>query len=278
MTEHYHCLPITPNRLLLELAGCSFMCSFGTTAKAQADQADGIAERLAYDCGSFTLWLRARKEIDSRRAAGETITADQEAELMMAARVDCPAYYAWLAQRLVRPTSWAIVPDVIEGPSQEQDALIKTWPFSKAKGAPVYHMHHGIYRLLQLCEQDWNRVCIGSAGEYRDPLSDPWLRRMDEIFEAVSQTFGDTPPLHMLRGLGVLSSGQCRWPFYSADASNIGQNHNRLTAADGSMVLSPDLKAEAVWRKVRRINAAQAPATWLAPVAAQPDLYEGEAA
>lgn len=278
MTEHYHCLPITPNSLLFELAGCSFMCSFGTTARAQADLAESIAERMAYDCGSFTLWLQARKEIERLRAAGVIVSADKETEMMMEARVDHVAYYAWIKDRLRRPTSWAIVPDIIEAPAQEQDALLKTWPFERSKGAPVYHMHHGIYRLLQLCEQGWNRICIGSAGEYRDPLSEAWMRRMDEMFEALETTFGDIPMLHLLRGLGVFTSGQCRWPIGSGDASNLGRNHNRLTAAEGSMVISPGDKPEAVWRKIRRINAAQAPGTWIAPVGRQPDLYEGEAA
>ena len=39
-----------------------------------------------------------------------------------------PKYYAWCDQWLDCPTTWAVIPDVIDAGSQEQDALIKEWP------------------------------------------------------------------------------------------------------------------------------------------------------
>lgn len=117
-----------------------------------------------------------------------------------------------------------MIPDVIDGGSQLQDALVREWPFGH-RGAPVWHMDEPLRRLLQLCEA-WPRVCIGSTAEFAVVLSDSWRRRMDECWNALAaeHQHRHLPAVHMLRGMQC--SGR-EWPFASVDSTDIAQNHCR---------------------------------------------------
>jgi hypothetical protein len=133
-------------------------------------------------------------------------------------------YYDWCDEWLNWPSTWAIPPDVIDAPSQEQDGLLNEWPHGKRQAAPVWHMDEPVYRFLRLCEQGWNRVCIGSTSDYAVVLSDAWQRRMDEVWAETLRIFGRPPPVHMLRGMKVAG---WRWPFLSVDSTDIARNHHR---------------------------------------------------
>lgn len=140
------------------------------------------------------------------------------------AATNWPGYYKWCDQWLHYPTTWAVPPDVIDAPSQEQDAMLNEWPHGKRQAGPVFHLDEPLYRLCRLVDDGWSRVCIGSTAEYAVVLSEAWERRMDETWDQLARTFGRTPPIHMLRGM------QCsglRWPFASVDSTDIAQNHNR---------------------------------------------------
>jgi hypothetical protein len=136
---------------------------------------------------------------------------------------DWPTYYDWCDRWLDYPTTWAVPPDVIDDPSQEQDSLLNEWPHGKRQASPVWHMDEPIYRLCRLIDDGWARVCIGSTAEYAVVLSESWERRMDEAWNDIARTFGRTPPVHMLRGMQC--SGR-RWPFASVDSTDIAQNHH----------------------------------------------------
>lgn len=227
MAEHYHVLPITPNPVLESLGDhTSFMISHATSAKSQYRLVEPIAERIAYDCGAFTYWMRILAEFDARAGTDNPMSQDELEERLHADR-DWTPYYDWLADKLHRPTSWAIVPDKIDAASQEQGALIKQWPYPKSRSAPVWHLHHPISRLIRLLHEGWNRVCIGSAGEFRVIGTPQWFARMNEVFTAVHAEFGDyPPPIHLLRMMQFLAP-KYSFPAFSADSSNLGQNHHR---------------------------------------------------
>lgn len=150
------------------------------------------------DNGAFTKWRRGGK-------------------------TNWPAYYEWSDRWLDYPTTWAIPPDVIDAPSQEQDALLNEWPHGKRQAAPVWHMDEPISRVCRLIDGGWARVCMGSTADYAKVLSEAWERRMDEAWDEIARTFGRTPPIHMLRGMQC--SGK-RWPFASVDSTDIAQNHH----------------------------------------------------
>lgn len=209
---HYHGTPITPIEALYQLAGRFFCVSH--IRPEDIRRVHEIGQGVMLDNGAFSKWKSGKA-------------------------TNWPAFYAWCDPWLDHPNTWAIPPDVIDAPSQEQDALLNEWPHGKQRAAPVWHMDEPISRLLRLIDDGWSRVCIGSTAEYRVVLSPAWERRMDEAWDEITAVFGRTPPIHMLRGM------QCsglRWPFASADSTDVAQNHNRPQNTPRSMADRWDAK------------------------------------
>lgn len=195
MTLHYHGTPITPRSVLQELAGRSFCVSF--YRPDDVEWCHRYGQSVMLDNGAFSVW-RGNKTVDWRD------------------------FYVWCEQWLAYRTSWAVIPDVIMGDAEANDALIEQWPHGQ-RGAPVWHMHEPIDRLKRLCD-DWERVCIGSSAEYQVVGSDCWHNRMGEAMNAICKT-GRVPSwLHMLRGMNAALWG---YPFASVDSTDIARNHNR---------------------------------------------------
>jgi hypothetical protein len=195
MTLHYHGTPITPITALYELAGRCFCVSFA--AKQDAERCHQIGQSVMLDNGAFSLWRRGLA-------------------------TDWPGYYAWVEQWLEYPTTWAVIPDLIDGGELAQDELIKRWPFGH-RGAPVWHLDEPLDRLVRLCDE-WPKVCMGSTAEYAEVLSEAWQRRVDQAFDQLSLGRRFLPWIHMLRGMACCG---LRWPFASVDSTDIGRNHNR---------------------------------------------------
>lgn len=192
---HYHGTPITPITALYELAGRNFCVSHA--APQDVTRCHQIGQSVMLDNGAFSKWK-------SGKATNWT------------------AYYEWCERWLSFPTTWAVIPDEIDGGSQIQESLVREWPFGE-RGAPVWHMDEPMRRLLALADK-WPRICIGSTAEYKDVLSDPWQRCMDEAFNELSKAHSRLPWIHMLRGMQCLGR---RWPFASVDSTDIAQNHHR---------------------------------------------------
>lgn len=195
MTIHYHGTPITPIEKLMELKGRHFCVSHA--APGDVARCHKIGQSVVLDNGAFSAWRKGKP-------------------------VDWEAFYAWADVWLAYPTTWAVIPDVIDAGAEAQDELLKLWPFGM-RGAPVYHMDEDISRLLRLVDH-WPKVCIGSTSTYATVLSPAWRERMTEIWDAIAHRHRRTPWIHMLRGM------QCceyDWPFASVDSTDIGRNHNR---------------------------------------------------
>lgn len=214
---HYHGTPITPVAALYELKGRHFCVSHMRPDDVR--RVHDIGQSVMLDNGAFSKW----------KSGKETNWFE---------------FYEWCDHWLSYPTTWAVIPDVIDGGSQLQDALIREWPHGR-RGAPVWHMDEPLRRLLQLVDA-WPRVCIGSTAEYATVLSDPWQRRMDEVFNAVAKRHRHLPWLHMLRGMQL--SGK-QWPFASVDSTDIAQNHHLPHRTPRSMA--------------DRWDALQCPGTWV---------------
>lgn len=192
---HYHGTPITPVSALYELHGRHFCVSHARPDDVK--RVHMIGQSVMLDNGAFSAWKRGHEP-------------------------NWSAYYNWCDQWLDYPTTWAVIPDVVDGGSQLQDALVREWPHGQ-RGAPVWHMDEPLDRLLRLTDE-WARVCIGSTDVYAVVLSDAWCARMDELWDALSQRHRRLPWLHMLRGMQL--SGR-HYPFASVDSTDIAQNHNR---------------------------------------------------
>lgn len=197
MTLHFHGTPITPMSVLGKLAGRCFCVSFARPD--DVERCHRIGQAVMLDNGAFTYWRKKRP-------------------------TDWPGYYRWCERWLAFHTTWAVIPDVIDGDVDDNDhRLIREWPFGE-RGAPVWHLHEPLDRLLELCNA-WPRVCIGSSGEFAIVGSESWHRRMEAVFNALCPT-SSAPPvwLHMLRGM-ALSDGP--YPFASLDSTDVAQNHTR---------------------------------------------------
>lgn len=194
---HYHGTPITPNARLLELAGRNFCVSYARPD--QVGTCHRIGQSVMLDNGAFSVWKKGTP-------------------------TDWPGYYKWAERWLEHPTTWAVIPDVIDGTAEDNDLLIAKYPSHLFKqSAPVWHMHEPIDRLLYMC-MAWDKVCIGSSGQYAVVGSPQWHRRMEAVFNAVC---ANGPPgvwLHMLRGMAMCEG---LYPFASADSTDIAQNHSK---------------------------------------------------
>lgn len=217
MTIHYHGTPITPITALYELAGRCFCVSHAHPE--QVARVHDIGQSVLLDNGAFSKWKRGNE-------------------------TNWPAFYAWAEEWLSYPTTWAVIPDVIDGGAEAQDHLIAQWPFGE-RGAPVWHMDEPIERLVSLCDA-WAKVCIGSTSIYAEVLSDPWQVRMDDAFNEIAKRHHFLPWIHMLRGLAC--SGK-RWPFASVDSTDVARNHNRPQNTPRKMADRWDaIQCKAEWR------------------------------
>lgn len=210
---HYHGTPITPISALYELAGRNFCVSHARPD--DVERVHAIGQSVMLDNGAFSAWKRGHEPSWTK-------------------------YYDWCERWLSYPTTWAVIPDVIDGGSQLQDAMLREWPF-RHRGAPVWHMDEPLDRLVKLTDE-WPKVCIGSTAEYAVVLSPPWRRRMDEVFNRIAKH--QMPWIHMLRGMQCLGL----YPFASVDSTDIAQNHHRPQNTPRAMADRWDaIQCKATW-------------------------------
>jgi len=230
MTLHYHGTPITPRRELLTLAGRCFCVSHAKPDDVKI--CHKIGQSVMLDNGAFSAW-RAGKPVDWEK------------------------YYAWCDEWLAYKTTWAVIPDVIDGSEGENDLLEHTCPLPRQQAAPVWHLHESLQRLRRLCER-YPRVCFGSSGQYAQIGTDAWHRRVAEAFDTICYNGTPRAAIHMLRGMSLAGG---HYPFASLDSTDVARNHNR----PGNTALS----MSGGW------DAIQCPAHW-AGAAKQGALFMGE--
>lgn len=190
---HYHGTPITPRPVLQSLAGRNFCVSFADPRDVA--ECHRIGQSVMLDNGAFTHWRQRRKP-------------------------DWDGYMDWAEPWLDYQTTWAVIPDTIDGTAEDNDRLLVKW-FERRmrRGAPVWHMHEPLERLRRLCH-GYPRVCIGSSGAYARVRSLSWQRRIADAMDAIQ---GTDVWLHMLRGMALSGSD---YPFASVDSTDIAQNHH----------------------------------------------------
>ena len=236
---HYHGLPITPNSAAIAAVnGGHAFVSF-----ARPDQLGivlDVCQSFAIDNGAFSAWK-----------SGKPVT-------------DWGRYYEWVAELHRYPSfDFAVIPDVIDGDEDQNDALVEEWPWrgkSIAVGAPVWHMHESIDRLQRIAN-DWPRVCLGSSGEYSRVGDSKWWRRMNEAMRAICDRNGN--PVCKLHGLRMLSQDVfTQLPLASADSTNIARNVGIDSRWTGTYTPASKDSRAAVMRS--RIEAHQSPIFWAA--------------
>ena len=109
----------------------------------------------------------------------------------------------------MRHPHWAVLPDVIDGDEEANDALLKANPLPRQFVAPVWHLHESLDRLRRLADE-WPRLCFGSSGAYATPGNSAWVSRIEAAWELLEKS-GRKPWVHMLRAMK--EAGQGPWPF-----------------------------------------------------------------
>lgn len=186
---HYHGTPMTPKAELWKMGGKHFCVSFAD--HRDTDICLNIGQSVMWDNGAFSFFTKGLE-------------------------IDLNKFYKWVEPLIGHP-HWAVVPDVIEGEEEDNLKLIKQWPFRKDCAAVVWHLSESIDHLFKLSDLGFSKIAFGSSKEYWKVGSDSWKRRVDEVFNSLSQR-GSIPWIHMMRGLSL---GGKEWPFASADSTNV---------------------------------------------------------
>ena len=133
-------------------------------------------------------------------------------------KLDVDKYLEWVDIWDKHPAfDWALIPDIIDGSEDENNALIKSLSSDKTTMVPIWHLNESLDKLGRLV-RDWPRVAFGSSGEYGTPGSETWDKRMDvAMVVSCDNKFRPIAKFHGLRMLG--SSIVQRFPFSSADST-----------------------------------------------------------
>lgn len=193
---HYHGGPITPDTCAMKVwSGRHAFVSFA--APQQMDLAATISQSFALDNGAFSFW-KAKKA------------------------TDWLAYYDWVDKWRRHPGfDFAVVPDVIEGSEDANDALAAQWPFPAHQSAVVWHINEGFDRLRRLAAE-YPRVCIGSSGEW--DVSSP-KRFLERAKPAIASICDRGQPICKVHGLRMLNPAIfTELPLSSADSTNVARN------------------------------------------------------
>lgn len=244
---HYHGLPITPATAAAKvLSGRHAFISFAHPG--QLEIAVEQCQSFAVDNGAFSAWR-----------SGKPVT-------------DWSDYYAWVESLKRSPGfDFAVVPDVIDGTEDDNDALLYEWPHERHLSAAVWHMHESIDRLIRMANE-WPRIALGSSGEYAAVGDAVWWNRISEAMNSIVDHRGHPPC--KLHGLRMLNPDVfTRLPFASADSTNIGQNIGIDNAWRGTY--QPPSKEWRALTMAERIESHNSVASWR-KTSWQPSLLTGE--
>lgn len=193
----YHGLPMTPSTdMLRAMAGRHAMVSYED--HRQIEDAAEICATVVLDNGAFSAWRAGRAH-------------------------DFEGYQIWAQKWIKHPcVEWCVIPDVIDGAEQDNDAMLAEWELRDAVSVPVYHMHESMDRLERLIDR-YPRVALGSSGAYAEPGAPIWWERMSAMMEVLCDH--DGMPRKKLHGLRMLDPVIfSHLPLSSADSCNVARN------------------------------------------------------
>lgn len=195
---HYHGIPITPEAAAAQiLARRHAMVSFAHPE--QSELVTDACQSFALDNGAFSAWR-----------AGTPI-------------IEWTVFYEWVRTWQQHPGfDWFLIPDVIDGSEEENDALVSDAALFP-HGVPVWHLHESLDRIERIIAQGFLRIAIGSSGMYARIGAPAWWRRMAEAMSVLCDGHGR--PRIRLHGLRMLDPYVfASFPFASADSTNVARN------------------------------------------------------
>lgn len=170
--------------------------------QSQLEIALDVCQSIALDNGAFSAW-RSGKQID------------------------WDEYFKWVEGLMRHPRfDWAVIPDVIDGDEEANIKLMARfaqWFGQDALriGVPVWHMHESAEKLNYL-SRAYQRIAIGSSGQYAIVGDGAWHERMNWAMRILCDNHQPRCKVHMLRGLDVEVFSM--YPFASADSTNAARN------------------------------------------------------
>ena len=217
-TVHYHGTPIWGNKGEVLAHAVSNSGAFVSFARPdQIKQCLAHADSLGLDNGAFSAWKRG-------------LVIDWFGK-----------FYPWLMKYYFHEkVKFFIIPDDIEGSEEVNNNLINSVPVMfKDKAVPVWHLHESLDKLDWLCNA-FERVALGSSGDYATIRTKAWHRRMIQAFDLLHSKNHKTK-IHGLRMLDGRVLGN--YPLTSADSTNLACNIPKYKVKypdNGAHILSRD--------------------------------------
>lgn len=195
---HYHGGPFTPQDQAMRLyRGRHAMVSFANPGDIELVAI--LCQSFTLDNGAFSFWTGNGEAVDSQK------------------------FYEFVVNWMFHPGfDWALIPDVIDGTEEQNDTLLKEWPFGITTGVPVWHLHESLERLERLVDI-YPRIALGSSGKYKTPGVQHWWQRVAEFFPIICDKDGF--PKAKVHGLRMLDPDIFQYlPFSSVDSTNVARN------------------------------------------------------
>lgn len=182
--------------MLKSMSGKHGMVSF--EHPDQIEVAADICSSVVLDNGAFSAWRAGRAH-------------------------NFEGYRQWAGKWIKHPcVEWCVIPDVIDGSEEDNDALLADWDMRDAVSVPVYHMHESLERLERLIDR-YPRIALGSSGAYAEPGAPIWWERMASMMDVLCDH--DGMPRCKLHGLRMLDPVIfSHLPLSSADSCNVARN------------------------------------------------------
>lgn len=202
---HYHGTPIGGSRVDAArfLVGRHALIPF----KRPDDLAPAIelCQSFVLDNSAFSYW---------RAGKGDVPVAD---------------YHEWVSSVAMHPSlDWVLIPDKIDGTEQDNIELVSAWMRlgCRAQSVPVWHLHESL-EWLDYLVANFQRVALGSSGQWASPGSAGWWARMGEAMSVACDEQGR--PRAKLHGLRMMNPKIfSRLPLSSADSTNAAVNSGSL--------------------------------------------------
>lgn len=190
----YHGLPMWPLAAMARAFPGRHAC-VSYARPEQIEIACEICPSVIGDSGTFSAWIKGDPP-------------------------DFDGFHTWLTIWLKHPAfAWYFIPDIIDGSEADNNRLIAEWDLPR--GVPVYHMHESTERLEWLVSS-YERVAIGSSGEYAEIGTRAWWNRMAELMAVACDENGHPrTQLHGLRQLDTTVTSHV--PYSSGDSSTAAQ-------------------------------------------------------
>lgn len=239
---HYHGADINPDSVAGNfMRGRHIFISYAYPR--QVSIAAEFTQSFALDNGAFTSWRKGNK-------------------------YSYDDYVSWVQDWARHPSfDWCLIPDKIDGTERENKKLVGRWRLGEHIGVPVWHLHESLGYLKWL-SQAFPRVAIGSSGEFAHIGTQKWWSRMSEVMNKICS---DGQPHCKLHGLRMLNPKIfSRFPFSSADSTNVAQNMGNVTRWKNYAPVSKEMRAAVLADRIESFNSS---ARWRGDIPQQKELF-----